>query len=207
MNKLDFFDLYTQKFNWKITPISRDSKSPIFANWNKDYNRLKSRNIIEEHDCNLGLCLGDIVDVEADTPGANKTLDQMLRGYPHPQYRSSRSVHHLFLCHDKKLTKISMQNIEFRGSLHQSVLPPSRIGDTRYQWINADFPVPEMPKSLLKFYWKHVRRVVRPLGFWTCKMCHKRCIIESRQPLATIRFQGCECEGYHTKTHRLQRSL
>jgi hypothetical protein len=161
MNKLEFFDLYTLKLNWKITPICPDSKSPFLEKWNQTYHKEKIREYFEDNpEFNLGLILGDLVDVEADTPSANKFLDQLLIGSDHPKWSSSRSVHHLFINPDKKLTKLSIQGIEFRGRLHQSLLPPSKIKDVDYNWINI-VKVPEMPKSLSNFYWKFVERIIR----------------------------------------------
>ncbi len=192
--KLEFFDIYTNRFKWQVTPIAVNSKAPILKDWNKKYDKLYIRNLIEENpDYNLGLCLGKIVDVEADTPEANKTLTQMLGDYPHPQYRSSRSVHHLFLTPDPKLTKVIVEDIEFRGHKHQSLLPPSTVGNVDYKWINAEFPIPPLPKSLLKFYWKFVRRFVRPAEIWTCKKCKKKCIIETRPTSVRRKSPPHEC--------------
>lgn len=167
---IEFFNIYTNKLKWKVTPIAVNSKNPVLEEWNKKYNKEKIRQYISENDCNLGLCLGDIVDVEADTKKANQLLEQLIGSYRHPRYKSCRSVHHLFQSPDPKLRKIIIQGIEFRGHSHQSLLPPSSINGREYKWLSAELPIPPvMPDRLLKFYWQYVKRIVRPSR--KCNQC------------------------------------
>ncbi|MFX6202006.1 bifunctional DNA primase/polymerase, partial [Acinetobacter baumannii] len=73
--------------------------------WNENWEEDQARNYFRRHpDCNIGLLLGDIVDVEGDTAEANYRLSRIVAGYPHPMYSSNRSVHHLFVNPDPQLS-------------------------------------------------------------------------------------------------------
>lgn len=186
MTKLDYFDIYTKKLFWKVTPVAPGSKNPVLESWNKVYDRDKIRKHFENNpDYNLGICLGQYVDVEADTEKGNRVLSQIIGNTPHPTWRSKRSVHHLFLNPDPLLTKYVIHGVEFRGHNHQSLLPPSVVNGVRYRWASGETVVPEMPKSLLKFYWKNVRRYIRKgVGqtnterIW-CAVCREECHVPS----------------------------
>lgn len=155
---LETFKIYTQKYKWMIIPLEPNSKRPIFPEWNKQYNIESAKSYFEEHpDCNMGLILGEVIDVEADSVSGNNFLNNIIKDYPHPKWKSNKSIHHLFLNPEKytrKLTrKTFQQQIEFRGFNHQSVLPPSMVGDIRYDWLpDSVSHIPIMPKSLFKFY-------------------------------------------------------
>ncbi len=162
MTKLDSLKVYTAKLGWNVIPVNENSKLPIGQKWNKvtwSIDDLLSM-LTRRPNINIGLLLGDIVDVEADTPGANLMLDRILGDYPHPIYQSTKSKHHLFLTPDKNLTRFTTQHIEFRGLKHHSVLPPSKINGIEYKWLYSG-PIPPMPKSLLKFFLKtrHKRKL------------------------------------------------
>jgi hypothetical protein len=104
---------------------------------------------------NLGLLLGNIIDVEGDSPEANEKVLGLIGDYPHPSYQSTKSIHHLFLTPDPSLRRVVYQDIEFRGFGHQSVLPPSIVNGVQYRWMkDFKFPVPVMPDKLLAFYKK-----------------------------------------------------
>jgi hypothetical protein len=153
---LNFFDYYTD-LGWEIIPIKPNSKRPFFPGWNNEYDPISSRKYIENNVCNLGLLLGKIVDIEADTSHANNLLNNLVKDYPHPMYQSEKSIHHLFRSPDSKLTRIVLNGIEFRGNKHQSVLPPSTNSNgIEYTWI--DYPtniLPPLPEKLFNFYKKH----------------------------------------------------
>ena len=143
---------------WMITPVRHMSKMPIHDAWNDpseyDHNFIE-RTLTNGRPYNIGLVLGDIVDVEADSKEANARLEELIGDTPHPMYKSVRSVHHLFRCPDKRLTKVEVQGIEFRGARHQSVLPPSLAVDgvTKYTWLQkCNFQVPDMPAPLLRIF-------------------------------------------------------
>lgn len=114
-------------------------------------------------DCNLGILLGDIVDVEGDTEEANDALLHMIGSVPHPMYRSNRSIHHLFQSPDPFLTATRFYDIEFRGHRHQSVLPPSKhASGEEYRWLRGTvFPVPPMPQELQSFYFRNKKQKCR----------------------------------------------
>jgi hypothetical protein len=155
---LETFKLYTQKYKWRIVPLNPGNKWPIFQEWTLQYNEDIVKSYFEEHpECNMGLLTGGIVDVESDSESGNTFLDKMIGDYPHPKWKSTKSVHHLFKNPEKyprSLTrKTFQQKIEFRGFGHQSVLPPSTVADVKYDWLPGSIAIiPEMPKSLRKFY-------------------------------------------------------
>ena len=59
----------------------------------------------------------------------------------------------------KSVLRFVFDNIEFRGKNHFSILPPSIVKGVPYKWISYTEKIPEMPKSLLKYYWKTKRFV------------------------------------------------
>lgn len=157
INKETFLKAY-KKLGWNIIPVNINSKQPIGKKWNERFwEEERVRNILlSQPNINLGIMLGKIVDVEADTEASNKFLNQIIGNYPHPIYRSTKSYHHLFISPDENLTRFVVDNIEFRGHKHHSLLPPSIISGIKYEWIKPIFPVPQMPDSLRKFYWKAI---------------------------------------------------
>ena len=153
---LKFFDLYV---SLGLKPIAIQGKRPLNGKgWNRDWSIEKWRPFFEnETPCNMGILLGDIVDVEGDTPEANDILNKMLEGIPHPKFKSCKSTHHLFLTPDKNLTRRVFKGIEFRGKLHQSVVPPSiHENGVSYNWLTeSEFPIPKMPEELTNFYFRN----------------------------------------------------
>jgi hypothetical protein len=153
---LEYFDALVSH-GLQVIPIKANAKSPLCKGWNsKSWDSEKTRNkLLHFPDSNIGVLLGNIIDVEGDSPSANELLNKIIGKYPHPCYSSARSIHHLFLNPDPGLSIFEFQKIEFRGHGHQSVLPPSKHNDVCYSWLNcAQFPIPEMPKRLLDFYHK-----------------------------------------------------
>ncbi len=135
------------------------SKKPLIKKWNSKYDSQKWRDLFEkcEERLNIGVLLGDIIDVEADTQESNEFLENLIGTYPHPFFQSSRSIHHLFLNPDITLTAVKFRDIEFRANNVQSVFPPSIHSDgSKYKFLkNSSFPIPPMPEALLKFYWEN----------------------------------------------------
>lgn len=166
MRILDYFDLYTQKLDWNVIAVKPNSKTPVFRKWNSGYRADWQRYFLESHDdYNIGILLGKVVDVEADDERADNLLNSLIGDMPHPQYRSTKSTHHLFLTPDYDLTRIVIQGIEFRGYRHQSLLPPSiSPSGKKYEWLKkSTFPVMPMPRRLQNFYKKHVQRLKQPI--------------------------------------------
>lgn len=158
---LDHFDVLTDK-GLKVIPLRPNSKVPMYRGWNKNWTRSQAReSVMRFPDCNLGFLLGDIIDVEGDSPQANLAIERLVDGFEHPTYKSTRSVHHLFRTPDQELRIFKHNDIEFRGYGHQSVLPPSRTEEVIYRWLSIDFPVPEMPEPLLKYYLDRKRKQIK----------------------------------------------
>lgn len=153
MNIIEHFDILTNK-GIKVIPLLENSKIPISKNWTVEWDREALRQKLQNRpNCNIGILLGKIVDVEGDTEWANKFISHLIGDYPHVSYSSSKSTHHLFLNPDEKLRIFSWKGIEFRGWGHQSVLPPSNHNGIQYQWNKfRNFSITEMPDRLLKFY-------------------------------------------------------
>lgn len=179
----------------KPIPLYPNTKKPIESGWNVNWEIEHIRDIFETRETNMGLLLGNIIDVEGDTDLANNILLDLIGDYPHPSYTGSKSQHHLFLNPDPNLTRIAVNGIEFRAYKHQSVIPPSIHPDgTKYIWVSDFFPAPEMPPRLLQFLnniksqrgsiiksvsrrRKVPRSCVRP---W-CSECRKREIMNRRR--------------------------
>lgn len=150
MNILAWFDNYVAQ-GFKIIPLRPDTKKPIPYNWNTRWNEDHMRYIFGKvPQCNMGFVLGNIMDVEGDTPAANELLMRITKNCSHPMYSSTRSIHHLFLNPDPSMGILKYEGIEFRGKNCQSVLPPSRFEGKQYLWHSeSSFPIPKMPTSVL----------------------------------------------------------
>ena len=116
MRLIEYFDLYT-KAGLRVIPLHPQSKVPMWDGWNVGWDVDRCRVTCARHPfANLGLLLGHIVDVEGDSEEANLSLARMIGDCPHPIYRSSKSVHHLFLNPDPKLTAMEAM-LELREHL------------------------------------------------------------------------------------------
>lgn len=153
---IKFFDKYVD-LGLKPIPIYKKTKTPIESAWNKNWSVERWRHRFSTGEHNMGILLGDIVDVEADSEDANDLLERIIDGCPRPRFRSSKSIHNLFKNPDPSLTRIVVNGIEFRGNLHQSVVPPSCHEDgSKYMWLSGSvFPIPEMPDELKRFYFQN----------------------------------------------------
>lgn len=192
---LDHFDALTQR-GLKIIPVRQNSKVPLCKGWTRDWDLNVYRHKLRQFpDSNIGILLGDVVDVEGDSDHANRLIEDLIGDYPHPVYRSTKSFHHLFLNPDQTLRHFRHGDIEFRGHGHQSVLPPSRHHGVVYQWLKKfKFPVPPMPERLVEFY--HDRRYGRGSGLkpghvklW-CGLCSKECYLHEKRFALELRAFG-----------------
>lgn len=196
MLAIEHFDKLTEK-GMKIIPLRENSKQPMYAKWNVNWSKDKARKRLEKKpNANIGILLGDIIDVEGDSEEANNTILKLIGDYPHPSYKSLRSIHHLFLTPESDLRIFKVGEIEFRGHGHQSVIPPSSHYGFQYKWLrNFKFPIPEMPKALLDFYNLHKygdgkkERKRGHIKVW-CGKCHKSLFInEKRHKLEVKAFR------------------
>jgi len=201
---LDHFDVLTDR-GLKVIPLRQNSKVPLCRGWNRNWDRREARETLMRFpDCNIGILLGDIVDVEGDSLQANLAIQRLVEDYPHPTYRSTRSIHHLFQTPDPELRIFKFNEVEFRGHGHQSVLPPSRHEEVVYRWLTTGFPIPEMPPKLIKFYRDRQNKrakKIKPghIRVW-CSVCEKQSFIHrTRFHLELEAFQllcqkwTCQC--------------
>lgn len=160
MQSVELFDLYVQT-GLQVIALYPETKIPIGNNWNGPWNAKRNRELFAQvPNANMGVLLGNIVDVEGDTVEANEYLAELIGETAHPNYLSSRSHHHLFLSPDPQLTRVVFDGIEFRGHRHQSAIPPSVHRDGNpYLWLGkTKFPVPPMPEKLLHIYEQQLRK-------------------------------------------------
>lgn len=155
MHMLDFFDGYVSK-GLKPIAVYRNSKIPVGDQWNLNWSGDRWRGYFHDNKYNMGILLGEIVDVEGDTPEACDRLERMIDGAARPMYRSKKSVHNLFLNPDPDLTCRTFDGIEFRGNSHQSVVPPSFHEEgSKYKFLEGTkWPIPPMPEALLEYYFR-----------------------------------------------------
>ncbi len=191
---LKYFDFYTSA-GMEIIPVYEKTKTPIGRGWNRRWRRDWCRSVFERGNCNMGILLGDIVDVEGDTDTANEMLNKLIGGIPHPSFRSSRSVHHLFQSPDPNLTATRFKNIEFRGRGVQSVIPPSVHEDgVEYFWLKGSiFPPPPMPVPLYQYYFSHKpKKKKKSPGLRTtvCGECGGKTVIHRKRLLLEVRVMG-----------------
>ena len=181
---IDHFDALTGQ-GLKIIPLRNNSKIPLCKGWLRHWDQQKSREKLKIFPySNIGLLLGEIIDVEGDSTQANQIIDNLIGDYPHPTYSSTKSHHHLFVSPDISLRIFKVGAIEFRGYGHQSVLPPSNHNGIVYKWLKRfKFPVPEMPKPLLDFYIKHkLWKRIKPNHLSVkCGECNKNCFLHKKR--------------------------
>ena len=199
---LKYFDGYV---NCGFKPIAMflKTKKPVSERWIENWSVDKWRNYFagEEQKYNMGILLGDIVDVEADSEDSNEFLNKLVGNVPHPAYQSSRSTHHLFLNPDSNLTFCTFHGIEFRGNRVCSVLPPS-IHETgiRYKFLKeSTFTLSAMPKDLLNFYFQNKPKKVatkfrpnKPLlkpdhEKTICKVCKMQTFIHRKRLILEVK--------------------
>ena len=203
---LGYFDFLVEK-GLKAIPLRPLSKVPACRAWT-EWNYASCRNVFQASpDSNIGLLLGDVLDVEGDSESANATIWRLVGNCEHPTYTSAKSTHHLFRNPDKDLTVLRANDIEFRAHRHQSVLPPSVLPGVNYRWLSdLSFPMPEMPLKLMQFY-----RSLRFSGVdlkpghlsLPCSTCRSKCYIHQRRfelELSVFKFFGLswQCQTCRT---------
>lgn len=195
---LEHFDVLINH-GLKVIPLRQNSKIPMCLGWNRNWNRKIVRDQLRKNpNCNIGFLLGDIIDVEGDSPEANLIIERLVGDYPHPTYRSTRSVHHLFKTPDADLRIFKHNDVEFRGHGHQSVLPPSKHEEIIYKWLSVDFPIPEMPEELFAFYRSKKlkqKRKIKPghIRVW-CACCQKQFFIHKNR--FTLELESFQLLGH-----------
>lgn len=203
---LKHFDILVKQGLMPI-PLRQNSKIPCGKGWTKNWDASKSRWHFQcEPNLNMGFLLGNIVDVEGDSLEANDKINELIGDYPHPSYRSRKSIHHLFLTPDPKLRRVQFKDIEFRGYGHQSVLPPSEHEGVRYVWRpESVWPVPKMPQRLVSFYWSLQNKQYNPIKpghkkVW-CIKCQKEIFLHAKRweseldifKMLSLRWECQEC--------------
>ncbi len=161
MDIVSLFDSYV-KCGMKPLPLIPGTKIPFVRDWQMEWSVEKYRNIfISNPDANIGVLLGNIIDVEGDDTFANELISELTRNTPHPTFKSSKSVHHLFISPDPTITICKIGAIEFRGHRHQSVIPPStHVSGVEYKWLKGStFPPPHMPQRLIDFLYTHKKSI------------------------------------------------
>lgn len=151
---LDYYKAYV-KMGFKPIALFKNSKCPIGKKWNENWDCDYWEKYFHTDQYNIGILLGDIIDVEGDTQEGNDLLSSIIRDLPHPMYKSYKSIHHLFLCPKNIIIDhLSFNGIEFRGHKHQSAMPPSiHEKGARYNWLaSSKFPIPYLPQELVDFY-------------------------------------------------------
>ena len=168
MDMVSYFDAYV-RCGLQPIPLYPGTKIPMESGWQGDWSVDRYRNhFLVTPNINIGILLGNIIDVEGDDKNANERIFELTRNSPHPMFRSSKSIHHLFVSPDPKITVCKVGHIEFRGQRHQSALPPSiHESGVKYAWLkDSAFPPPVMPRPLAQFLLEHKKTTqkVKPLA-------------------------------------------
>ena len=152
-------------------PCTSPGKAPINSGWqSKRLTANQIRELFTKHaGANVGIKWGaesGLIDVEADTPEAERVLQELLdeSQFPElvliPTYTSRRGYHRLFRwCEVLPKAVVKLFDIEFRcggdGKGAQSVVPPSRhVSGQQYQWQEFlsldDVDPPELPPYIVR---------------------------------------------------------
>ena len=89
MDLIRYFDKYVE-IGLKPIPIYKFQKCPVSDGWNKDWSIDRWRPYFNTNELNIGILLGDIIDVEGDSDEANDLLERMIDGCSRPRFRSSK---------------------------------------------------------------------------------------------------------------------
>lgn len=205
---VEFFDESRDKYGWKIIAIRPKSKVPAFKKWTGPYWADTHRNyLLDNPHANIGILLGDVLDIEADTPKANELAGSLIGNTPHLMYKSERSFHHLFINPFRSLNKIVWRGIEFRGNGHQSILPPSiNSSGVQYEWVDANSPICLPPSNILRLL-KQLISYQPDLVTPRCSVCgEENKMAKSRFKLEVILFSnmGCKWIGKCCRKHDLR---
>lgn len=199
MEIVDLFDSYV-KCGLKPLPLHPGTKIPVLKDWQNDWSVHKYRHFFAENPrLNIGILLGNIIDVEGDSQIANDAIFDFVRHTPHPMFKSSKSVHHLFVSPDPSITICKIGAIEFRGHRHQSVIPPSvHKSGIEYKWLkDSAFPPPPMPQKLIDFLYEHRKdiRHVKPKpngkksnhAMTFCNTCKRKNFLHKKRLVLEVR--------------------
>jgi hypothetical protein len=155
-NRISAAEKYISELGWWLVPVrgfGEKAKQPLFKGW-PDYcpDSKSVASILEIHlSAGIGVNLGPsgLVDLEADSDEGEAVLDDLCRGLEFPWYQSRRSKHRLFKA-DTSIASlgITAQKIEFRAGRHQSIIPPTVIGETEYKWQISPFECPPPPLQM-----------------------------------------------------------
>jgi len=163
MEIVELFDSYV-RCGLRPLPLHPGTKIPVLKDWQHDWSVAKYRHFfVDRPKSNIGILLGNIIDVEGDDKPANDCIFDLVRNTPHPMFKSSKSVHHLFISPDPRITICKIGAIEFRGHRHQSVIPPSvHKSGIEYKWLkDSSFPPPPMPQRMIDFLYDHRKDIHR----------------------------------------------
>lgn len=205
---VDFFDKTIDKHGWKIIAIRPRSKIPAFKKWTGPYWPDTHRNyLLDNPHANIGILLGDVLDIEADTEKSNEMAGSLIGNIPHLIYKSERSFHHLFINPFRNLKKIVWKGIEFRANAHQSILPPS-IGRNgiQYEWVDENSPICLPPDNIIRLI-KQLVSYQPDLVSPRCSVCNKEIkMAKSRFNLEVVLFSkmGYKWIGKCCRKHDLR---
>lgn len=139
----------------KPIPIHEADKKPLIKNWVDGWNYSRVMKIISHHPfCNLGIGLGNIIDIEADSIVGNNILSGLFKKVPTLSFTSSRSRHYIFINPGFQFNKKDLGGIEIRAYRHLTVIPPSiHISGERYKWTdNGSASINILPDKLYRFF-------------------------------------------------------
>lgn len=188
MRTIDWFNKYTD-LGLKVIPLHPRTKIPISMEWYTVWCKDRCHEAFcRNPSLNMGMVLGDVIDVEGDTPEAEELISKIVKDYPHPMYRSLRSTHHIFINPKPCLTLKKVKGIEFRANKHQSVMPPSiHESGVKYAWVRGTtFPIPKMPDELIELleiqekYESQIKIKPGHMRLW-CSMCQKMQFIHAKR--------------------------
>lgn len=191
MTNLEILNFY-HSLGYQPIPLFYKTKTPIYKNWNSNYDYESVLDYVSQYkqQINFGILLGNIIDIEGDCADSNKTIDDLLHDVKHPCFLSAKSKHHLFRSNIKNLTRIVVDNVEFRGYKHQSVVPPSKHEDGyEYKWITEIFDtknIPYLPENIESYILSRLKpepqnkkkRLLKPNHTTAkCNKCEKSILI------------------------------
>ena len=199
---LKYFDAYVTA-GFKPIALSPYTKKPIEANWNKKWSVRRWRKYFENDMYNIGILLGNVIDVEADCERSNKILDDLIQNHQHIKFHSFRSTHHLFLNDDHKFRFLKVNGIEFRGYGLHSVVPPSwHQNGFQYKFASDNyFKLNYMPESLQKIFHDHISNKLNSNKYASkdnivyknncktiCKQCGEKSFINRKRLICEVKI-------------------
>lgn len=189
------------KLGWFLIPVFYKTKTPVNDGWNNiNKTKINKLTLAEYMGSNIGLLLGEIIDVEADNKDKDDLLNKLLKDYHHPIFKSSNYNHHLFINPYKGLTRFVKDGIEFRAYNHYSLLPPSiHPNGLEYIWLSDFKHIPPLPIPLRKLFSQlggdHVLSVKNKnakkdvYGFLKCSKCDREIsYLEDKAELEKMAF-------------------